>query len=573
MAPHGFRGGTPYPVVYPRVLLDLRAKGESSKTVDTPEWCWQPWDALPGEVPIDTATILKLTAIGIYVAILLFIGKVASKRMHNIRDYFASGKRLGFFNVAFSARATGESAWLLLGLTGMGYAVGVKAFWVVLGEMIGVGGAWIFMAGRFKRLTDRYDSITVPDYLESRFRDSGHGLRLIAASALLVFVPICAGAQVFATGTAFHAFLGWNHYLGAAVGFAVVMLYITQGGFTAVVWSDVFQGSLMVIGLVALPLVALSHLGGLDIATSSLETIDPHLLTWHGPGTDGPGSGGWNVSTVISILGLAAIGIGFWGSPQVFVRYISMKNTGQILPGTAVALVWTLLADSGAVLVGLFGRAIFGLDQIGGNADNILPELALELLPAFFSGVFIAMVLSAIMSTIDSLLVVAASAGVRDYWQKTRRPNMSDEKLVFLSRVVTIGLSLASFAIGIAIMAHDKENGVFWTIIFGWSGIAATFCPTMILSLYWSKLTALGAKLAMLAGFLSVPMFKFAVPPLLHDWGLDTWAAYLTDLDVLLPSFLVGFVVAVAVSLADRRGQEVLSGTRQELEQARGRRD
>ena len=199
---------------------------------------------------------MKLLAVGMYVIILLVIGVVASKRTQNIRDYFASDKRLGFFNVAFSARATGESAWLLLGLTGMGYAVGVKAFWVVLGEVIGVGGAWLLMARRFKRLTDRYDALTVPDYFEARFRDSGHALRLIAAGSLLVFVPIYAGAQVFATGTAFHAFLGWDHYLGAGFGVAVLILYITQGGFMAVVCSHVFQGALMVAGLAALARVS-----------------------------------------------------------------------------------------------------------------------------------------------------------------------------------------------------------------------------------------------------------------------------------------------------------------------------
>jgi len=512
---------------------------------------------------------MKLLAIGTYVAILLYIGFAASKRMHNIRDYFASGKQLGFFNVAFSARATGESAWLLLGLTGMGYAVGVKAFWVVLGEMIGVGGAWLFMAHRFKRLTDRYDSITVPDYLESRFRDKGHGLRLIAAGALLVFVPIYAGAQVFATGTAFHGFLGWNHYVGAAAGFAVVMLYITKGGFTAVVWSDVFQGSLMVIGLVALPIVALMHVGSLEAVTDALAAIDPHLLTWHGPGVDGPSSGGWEFGTVISVAGLMAIGIGFWGSPQVFARYISMKDTRQIAPGTATALVWTALADSGAVLVGLFGRAIFSPEQLTGNNDNILPVMALDLLPAFFAGAFIAMVLSAIMSTIDSLLVVASSAGVRDYWQKTKHPDMPDEALISLSRKVTVALSLASFAVGIGIMVYDKENGVFWTIIFGWSGIAATFCPTMILSLYWSRFTARGAKCAMIAGFLSVPFLKFAAPPLLQSLELGSVAGYLTDLDVLLPSFVVGFAVAVIVSLLDKQGQARLADTGDELRDAR----
>lgn len=518
---------------------------------------------------MDNATVLKLLAIGLYAAILLGIGYAASRKIHNIRDYFASGKRLGFFNVAFSARATGESAWLLLGLTGMGYAVGVKAFWVVLGEVIGVAGAWLFMAHRFKRLTDRYDSITVPDYLESRLRDSGHGLRLIAAGALVVFVPIYAGAQVFATGTAFHAFLGWNHYVGAAAGFAVVMLYITQGGFTAVVWSDVFQGSLMVIGLVALPLVALSHIGGLDAVTNILQGIDPDLLSWHGPGADGPGTGGWGLATITSILGFGAIGIGFWGSPQVFVRYISMKDTKQILPGTITAVTWTILADSGAVLVGLFGRAIYTSADLGGNSDNILPEMSLQLLPAFFAGGFIAMVLSAIMSTIDSLLLVASSAGVRDYWQKTRNPGMSDERLMKLSRRMTIALSLVSFAVGIGVMIYDKQNGVFWTIMFGWSGIAATFCPTMILSLYWSGLTARGAKCAMLAGFLAVPFFKFAAPALLGPMGLESWIDRLSDLDVLLPSFVVGFIVAIVVSATDKVGRERMMGVEEELKEAR----
>ncbi|MFT5291148.1 MAG: sodium/proline symporter [Planctomycetota bacterium] len=533
---------------------------------------------------MDNATLMKLLAIGLYVAILLGIGVAASRKVTDIRDYFASGKRLGFFNVAFSARATGESAWLLLGLTGMGYAVGVKAFWVVLGEMIGVGGAWLFMAHRFKRLTDRYDSITVPDYLESRLRDSGHGLRLIAAGALIVFVPIYAGAQVFATGNAFHDFFGWNHYLGAAAGFAVVMLYITQGGFTAVVWSDVFQGSLMVIGLVALPIVALNFGGGLEAITNGLRAIDPDLLTWHGPGKGDPGSGGWSFATITSILGLAAIGIGFWGSPQVFVRYISMKNTGQILPGTITALIWTLLADSGAVLVGIFGRAIYTpavLDNSAANvisysaadiervSENVLPFMSLDLLPAFLAGGFIAMVLSAIMSTIDSLLVVASSAGVRDYWQKTRNPNMSDKRLIALSRRVTLGLSLVSFGVGIGIMLYDKDNGVFWAIMFGWSGIAATFCPTMILSLYWSGLTARGAKCAMIAGFLAVPFFKFAAPVLLSSIGLDYWVARLADLDVLLPSFVIGFLVAIIVSAMDKEGRARLAGIEEELQAAR----
>ncbi len=500
----------------------------------------------------------------LYCAVLLFIGYLASKRMRDIRDYFAGGKKLGFINVAFSARATGESAWLLLGLTGTGFAFGVQGFWVVVGELLGVGGAWLLLARRFKRLSDKYDSITVPDYLESRLRDSGHWLRLIAAGALVVFVPIYAGSQVFATGKAFNAFLDWNYYLGATIGFLVVLFYITKGGFVAVVWSDVFQGSLMLVGLVLLPIAGLLEAGGVTNVVGTLKEIHPsHLSITAGQG--------WTPLTVATTIGFAAIGIGFLGSPQVFVRFISLKSEKEIGKGAAVAMVWTILADSGAVLVGVIGRALYTESQIGGDQDNILPFMSQNLMPAFLSGVFIAMVLSAIMSTIDSLLVVASSAAVRDYWQKTRNPDMPDERLVKLSQLVTLALAIVAFAIGMGILAYNAEKGVFWVIIFGWSGIAATFCPVVILSLFWSKLTSLGAKLGMVTGFLCVPFFKFAAPPMLKAIGWDDGVAYLSALDVLLPAFIVAGTAAVVTSLLDKPGQTRLVGVREELDEAKRR--
>ncbi len=493
--------------------------------------------------------------------------------MHDIKDYFAGGKKLGFLAVAFSARATGESAWLLLGLTGMGFALGAQAFWVVLGEIIGVGGAWIFMSRRFKRLTDEYNSITVPDYLESRFRDKSHGLRLIAAGALLLFVPIYAGAQVHASGGAFFDFLGLNPYIGATIGFAIVLIYITQGGFTAVVWSDIFQGSLMVLGLVVLPIVAMLEIGGVTNVIESLRAIDPHLLSFHGPGPEDaagiiqPSTGSWNTATIFTIAGLTAIGIGFWGSPQIFVRYISMKSEKSIAPGTITAIIWTLLADSGAVLIGITGRALFS-KEIGLDSEAVLPVLSEALLPAFFAGVYIAMVLSAIMSTIDSLLVLASSAAVRDYWQKTKHPEMGDKQLMSMSRVLTLILAFIAFGIGMTLLMFEGNTKIFWIIIFGWSGIAATFCPTMILSLYWSRFTANAAKCSMLAGLLGVLFFKFAAPKILGALDMDTLSEYLGSLDVLLPSFIVGFVVAIVVSLLDKKGQANLAGVKEDLQKA-----
>lgn len=503
-----------------------------------------------------------------YCGVLLFIGWAASKRMASIRDYFAGGKNLGFINVAFSSRATGESAWLLLGLTASGFAFGVQAFWIVVGEVLGVGLAWLFMAKRFKRLTNRYDSITVPDYLESRFRDTTHTLRLIAAGALVIFVPIYAGSQVFATGKAFNSFLDLNHFLGATIGFLVVLFYITKGGFVAVVWSDVFQGTLMLIGLLVLPIVGILELSGVTNLLDTLRQSTPEMLSI----TNGEG---WTVNSITVMIGFAAIGIGFLGSPQVFVRFISIRDEREISKGLWVAVLWTILATSGAVLVGMAGRALFEVGMFpaddlttlagDGGGDNILPIMSQTLLPSFVAGVYIAMVLSAIMSTIDSLLVVASSAAVRDYWQRTKHPEMGDETLVKLSRRLTIALAMIAFAIGMGILWHDAERGVFWVIIFGWSGIAATFCPVMILSLFWSKITTKAAALAMVTGFLCVPFFSFAAPPLLTQLGLEDAVKPIQNLDVLLPSFVISGAVAIVVSLLDRRGRERLADVGDDL--------
>jgi len=502
--------------------------------------------------------LAKLLGVIGYLAILLGIGVVASRRMKDLKDYFAAGKDLGFFSVAFSARATGESAWLLLGLTGMGAAIGAKAFWVVLGEVLGVAGAWLLLSRRFHRLTTRYDSITVPDYLESRFGDTSHRIRIVAAFALTVFVTIYVSAQIDATGKAFESFLGWNYFAGIAVGFAVVVAYITTGGFLAVVWSDVFQGTLMFLGLVILPVVAIGAAGGWGAVTSGLTAISPDLMS-------ATGGTGWTPVATAEILGLALIGLGFLGSPQIFVRFIALRDESEIRKGTAVALIWTLLADSGAVLIGMVGRVALsgpGGDMGAfGGAEAVLPALVEYTFPAVLVGLYIAIVLSAIMSTVDSLLVVAGSAAVRDWYQKVRHPELSDQDLLGLSRKATFGLAVMGLAVALGVALSTPDRTIFWFVIFGWRGIAATFCPVIILSLYWPRMTGRGALAAMITGFLGVPLFKFLAPK------LPVVGEIFGAMGELPPAFGLAFLVAVLVSLADVDG--VPEAAAQELEEAR----
>ena len=511
-----------------------------------------------------------------YFAVLLGIGYVASKRMRDIKDFFAAGKRLGFLVVAFSARATGESAWLLLGLTGMGAALGAKAFWVVGGEVLGVTCAWLVLSRRFKRLTDRYDAITIPDYLESRFKDTTQLLRKVSAVALVIFVTIYVSAQIDATGKAFESFLGWNYFVGIAVGFAVVMLYSVSGGFLAVAWSDVFQGALMFLGLVILPIVGIVVVGGFDVLWSGLDRIDTNL-------TAAAGEKGWSVEGVASILSLLLIGLGFLGSPQIFVRFLALRDEREISRGAFVAIVFTLLADAGAVLIGMVGRVLLtdtGVDveaTLGPDGENVLPMLVEDLMPAVIVGLYVAIVLSAIMSTVDSLLVVASSAAIRDVYQKIMRPETSDAALVTLCRRGTFVLGVLALVIALIVALTAENRTIFWFVIFGWSGISATFCPTIILSLFWRGMTRNGALAAMIAGFVSVPLFKF-VAPLIPGVG-----EFFGALGELPPAFLISGVAGVLVSWreAKRAGKtsdeachwnaEVREAVAADLEMAAGR--
>ena len=483
----------------------------------------------------------------VYFGVLLLIGVVAARRVHSLSDYYVGGKRLGYWVVAFSARATGESAWLYLGLTGLGALVGLSAMWVVVGELLGVAGSWFLLARPFKRATDRCDAITIPDYLVSRFAVGPDAerwariLRWVAAIALAGFVTIYVSAQIDATGKVFNSFLEWNYYSGVLVGFGIVVTYTLFGGYLAVAWSDLVQGLLMLAGLVVLPLAAITALGGVAMTGIALGTLDPALLNVWGPG--GP-----SVTNLLTLVSYAAIGLGFLGSPQVFVRFISLRSDREILVGRWVAIAFTVLTDGGAVLAGLLGRVLLVgtsgdfTSTLGVDGELVLPVLTTHLFPAVIVGIYIAAVLAATMSTIDSLLVVASSTVTHDVYEKARATEISDSRLTWLSRKVTLGLGILALLIALAVSVIAPERTIFWYAIFGWSGIAATFCPMMILSLAWPRYNAYGALASMITGSAAIPLFKFALP-LLPKWG-----PLLARAEELAPSFAVSLVAGIVAT-------------------------
>ena len=484
---------------------------------------------------------LNIVILVLYVGILFLIGYFSSKRIKNISDFYVGGKKMGYWAVAFSARASGESAWLLIGLTGMGAMVGISAYWILIGELLGVGVSWFFMAKRFKRQSDKFKSITIPDYLESRFKTTSHSLRKLSAFVLSIFVMIYVSSQIDATGIAFESMIGINYYVGALIGLVIVITYITMGGFIATIWSDFFQGLVMLLGLVFLPLVAWYSIRNTIPIYEKLTSIDPGLTSFMGGDSDP-----W--INVMTILGFAFVGLGYLGAPQIYVRFMSIKSEGNIDKGKWVAILFTLITDFAAVSIGILARVYFtnhgddAVSILGIGGKDVLQMVSHHFLPIGLSALYVAVVLSAIMSTIDSLLVLASSAVTRDFYQKIFRPNSSEVHLTKVSRIFTFIIAIVAFCLAMCNSVLSPNREVYWVVIFGWSGIAVSFCPMIILSLFWKKYSVQGAKASMISGFSSVLLFKFVVE------HLDGVGIYFQKMGVMLPSFIVSILMGILFS-------------------------
>ncbi|MCP4048502.1 MAG: sodium/proline symporter, partial [Gammaproteobacteria bacterium] len=379
-----------------------------------------------------------------------------------LRGYFIADKKLPPWVVAFSTNATGESGWLLLGLTGMGYAVGAHAFWVVLGEVTGISLAWILISRRLKRLADEDDSITLPDVLAARFNDTHHVLRRISVVIILVMVMTYVAAQMVATGKAFDGFTELNYVWGVAVGSTIIILYTLVGGFKAVAWTDLIQGILMLLGLIILPVVAINAGGGWETISSKLVSQDPGLLSPWGPE-------GKSTLAMVGIVSFVAIGVPFMGVPQLMVRFMSARSEKSLVPAMTISVLVILAFDIGAVLTGMAGRALFpGLE----DPESILPLMSNSMLPEWMAGIMMVVVLAAIMSTVDSLLILASSTVVRDYMQKIRGSKLSEKALANRGKLLTLIIGV----IGIGFALHQSPM-IFWLVVFAWNGLGATFGP------------------------------------------------------------------------------------------------
>ncbi|MEX0690662.1 MAG: sodium/proline symporter [Gemmatimonadales bacterium] len=476
----------------------------------------------PAQTALPSADPWAVGTFVLYLAAMAGIGLWAARfSSQGIGQFFVGGRQMHRIVVALSAVVSGRSAWLLLGVTGLAWTRGASAIWAVAGYTIVEAALFLWYAPRLRRLAGAYDCVTVPDVFEARL-GGGKPLRLVLVVVILVFMIGYLAAQFVGGGKAFAAGFGLSETNGILLTAGIVLGYTALGGFLAVSFTDVVQAFIMLAALIVVPVVAGSH-AGWDVVFRTLGQLDPTLLDPI-------------AITAGAFLGLAGIGLGSPGSPHILVRYMAIADPRQLKTAAVVGTTWNVLMGVGAVMIGLVGRALLPTRDLlpGADTEALFPTLAQMHLPPIAFGVVVAAIFAAIMSTADSQLLVAASAVVRDFWQKVLGRGTDERGLVRLSRWTVAALVVIALVFG-----SMADRVVFWLVLFAWAGLGAALGPPSILMLFWKRTTAAGAIAGMVTGAVTVVVWYF-VPPLKA-------AVY-----ELIPAFLLSGVVTVMVSLRTR---------------------
>lgn len=473
----------------------------------------------------------------VYLAGMLAIGIYGFRKTSNIADYFLGGRKLGPGVAALSAGASDMSGWLLLGLPGAIYAAGLAEAWIAVGLSIGAYLNWQFVAKRLRTYTElSNDSITIPDFFENRFKDNTHILRTVSALVILFFFTIYTASGMTAGAKLFSSSFDLTYTQGLWIGAIVIIAYTFLGGFIAVSWTDFIQGILMLLALIILPVVAISEIGGWQETLNIVgQASEGHLQMVAG------------VSAMVIISNLAW-GLGYFGQPHIIVRFMGIRSHKEVPKARFIGMTWMILGLYGAIFVGFIG---FALAQTGaltlGDGEEVFILMSQVLTHPVVAGVLLAAILSAIMSTVDSQLLVSSSALAEDFYKGIFRKNASNKELLFVSR-----LSILVIAVIALIIGSNPENTVLGLVSYAWAGFGASFGPLILLSLFWKRITAIGAMAGMIAGAVTVVV-----------WGNMSGGIF--DLYEIVPGFLLNLILAVVVSLFTKVKPEM----EEEFERAR----
>ncbi|MFB9885803.1 sodium/proline symporter PutP [Balneatrix alpica] len=441
----------------------------------------------------DPQILIAFTFI-LYLLTMLAIGYFAYRRTQSMSDYLLGGRRLGPIPTALSAGASDMSGWLLLGLPGYALAAGYEAVWLALGLLLGSWLNWLFVAKRlrvFSTLAD--DALTIPAYFENRFRDSSRLLRLTSACFILLFFLFYTSSGLVASGKLLEEVFSMEYHWAVLLSCLAIISYTLFGGFLAVSWTDVVQSLMMALALIIVPLVAMGDFGGWKLTHKAIDTLNPELLNiW----TNHQGEPlGW-----IAIASLLGWGLGYFGQPHILARFKAISDERHIPFARRIAVGWTFLTLSSALLCGWV--AITYLGGSLADSERVFIVLVNIMFHPIVAGLLLAAVLAAIMSTADSQLLVSSSALAEDFYKAVlKRPSWSRQQIK-VGRVAVMGLAIIA-----AVIALDPESSVLDMVSYAWAGFGAAFGPAIVMSLYWRRMNRNGALAGILVGGLTVVLW------------------------------------------------------------------
>lgn len=497
----------------------------------------------------DTTQIM-LTMIA-YMLVVIGIGFAFAKRANRSSDeYFLGGRTLGPWVTAMSAEASDMSGWLLMGLPGVAYWSGLAdASWTAIGLAIGTYVNWLITSKRLRRYSIKAgNAITLPEFFSNRFHEKTPVVMTISALFILVFFTVYAASCLVTCGKLFSTLFGFDYVPMMIVGAVFVLVYTIIGGFLAESASDFMQAVVMICALLIILVTGTAAAGGLGAVLDNARSI-PGFLEFFGAATPVTTAEGVQEAVngvpqfgeaarygVLDVLSPLAWGLGYFGMPQVLLRFMAIRSEHELTHSRRIATVWVLISLTVAVIIGFMGRALFptGLTTAS-EAENIFILLSTHLLPPVLAGLVMAGILAATISSSDSYLLISASAFAKNIYQGLFHKTASDQRVLWVSRITLLAIT------GIAIVMALDENSVIFTIVsFAWAGFGATFGPLMLFSLFWKPTNRAGAIAGMIGGGGMVFVWNLLVRPLGGAW----------DVYELLPAFIFSSLCIVVVSLA-----------------------
>ncbi len=444
-----------------------------------------------------TASTPLLVTFAAYLLVMIGIGFMAWRRTRTFDDYILGGRSLGSYVTALAAGASDMSGWLMMGLPGALYLGGASEAWIAIGLVMGAWCNWKFVAGPLRVYTEQTrNALTLPDYFTHRFADESRLLRILSALVILVFFAIYCASGIVAGARLFESMFGLPYAQAMFWGAAVTIAYTFIGGFLAVSWTDTVQATLMIFALLLVPVFTVIGVGGLAPAMGLIEQVDPARLQWLGAGG------------VVAIISSLAWGLGYFGQPHVLARFMAADNLATIPRARRIGMTWMILCLLGALATGFFGIAWFAANPglagpVNANPERVFIALSELLFNPWVAGVLLSAILASIMSTLSAQLLVCSSALTEDFYRGFLRPKAGHAELVWTGRAMVLMVALLAVWI-----ARDPDSRVLGLVAYAWAGFGAAFGPVVLLSLFWKRMTRNGALAGMVAGALTVVLWK-----------------------------------------------------------------